>query len=194
MSAPWIQMDAGKVAAQVDQVNKNLDAIREKYIAALTQAVVEYANDTVAEAQQACAVRTGNLKGSASVSDPLITDTQVSCVGGFNIAYAYKRDQGGPIYPSKARMLAIPLDKILTGAGVPRYSSPREEQGLFVLKLWGRVFLAKRTRRTVELHWVLKDHVDQKGDGFFSRVVEARKTEAANIIGLRTRNQLGTAI
>lgn len=193
MSGFTMTLDVGKVRSDIDETKRNMGEQGRRYVQALSRATYEFANDMIAEAQQAAAVRTGNLRGAATVEEPVVSETAVTCRAGFNIKYGRQRDQGGTIYPSKANMLAIPLDPILTGAGVPRFSSPREEQGLFVLKLWGRAFLAKRTRRTVELHWVLKDHVDQKGDGFFSKVVNARKVDAAAIIGLRTRNAMNEA-
>jgi hypothetical protein len=101
--------------------------------------------------------------------------------------YALIHEMGGVIRPRTARMLAIPLRPAMTASGLSREPGPRSYgRQLFVLRIKGKVFLARarpRTRRqlrstalasvahahgakvkspaeqTLELMYVLKDHV-----------------------------------
>jgi len=194
MPNSFFSIDLGKLKASVASVEGRLDEAEGQWIAAVRYAMGGWMNDVIAEAQQKASVRSGDLRGSATVTDPTFDGTWISLSGGFNIGYSRQRDQGGEIVAKNGTMLSIPLDPIMTGRGVARYSSPREEDGLFVLKLWGRVFLAKRrgkTDRTIELHWVLKNRVTQRGDGFFSSVIETRRSTAAEQIGTVAAANLG---
>ncbi|HEV3029636.1 MAG TPA: HK97 gp10 family phage protein [Planctomycetota bacterium] len=184
MSAPFISLDVGNLTAQVARVKDYFDKSRGKAVNALAYGMTLFMEDTMAEASAAAPVRSGDLRKSVAVTEPIVDDHSVSITGGFNIGYARQVDFGGPIF-SKTKMLSIPLDPILTGQGVSMYSSPLEEDGLFVLKLWGKVFLAKKmgkTDKTIQLHWLLKDNVMQPGTDFFSNVIAARKSVAVEAI------------
>ena len=47
-----------------------------------------------------------------------------------DLGYPWLQEQGGTITPKRGRFLAIPTGPALTGAGVHRYSSPRDVPGL----------------------------------------------------------------
>jgi len=175
MTQPFISMNVGNVQQQVQAIDRKLDATLDQILGATTQAMVEIANDVNSEAQSRINNRSGDLSRGATVEEPEIKGEEIIVRFGFNKKHARQRDQGGPIVPKNARMLAIPLDPILTGRGVPQYPSPRAEPDLFLLKLWGKLFLARKmgkTDRTIQLHWLLVDRVEQEGSHFLTGSVQ----------------------
>ncbi len=195
----WI-FDVGKFSTSVKQAKLGLAKAEERLKAAVGHGLVLLAEDWIAAAQQRAAVRSGDLRGSADVVGPTVNGTEVSVEFGFNLRYARFRNFGGTIKPIKARMLAIPLKPVLTGRGVARYSSPREQNDLFVIKLAGKIYLArKRWKRkpkglpawqNIELDWLLVPSVTQKGDKFFTAVIEERKAQAPALVASLIRKEL----
>ncbi len=191
-----ISLNLGKLTASIDAAKAKLPAYQKRVVNATAKTMFAFVSDTIAEAQKNCAVRSGDLAASAIVADPVIGETAVTCEGGFNSPYAAQRNFGGTITAKPGKALAIPLDPALTARGVPKYSSPRELGGdARIVKLWGRAFIAKTAgkgkNRILTLFFVLKDHVDQKGDNFFSNAVEIRRTRAAGEIAEGVAGQLG---
>ncbi len=190
MSAPFVSLNVGTLTGQVARIKDNLEVTRQLVIDATTKAMVQFMEDTVATASQAAPLRSGDLRKSAAVAEPIVEETSISVTGGFNIGYARQVDQGGPIF-SKTKLLAIPMPEILTGQGVSMYSSPLEEQGLFPLRIFGKLYLVKRSGKRLEFHWLLTDKVWQSGDDFFSNVIAQKKTEAAPAIAASVSKDLG---
>lgn len=83
------------------------------------------------------AVRTGHLRRSMRVVEPVIKDDKVVSSINFGAKYAGvhigPRGQVTTIRPKRAKMLAIPLPAAKTQAGVPR-GGPRDFPGTFVIR------------------------------------------------------------
>lgn len=194
MTAPLITMDVGNVKAQVDKIGGVLDAALANVIVATKEAMTEVTNDAVSEAQSRINNRSGDLSRSGTVEEVTISGDELRQRFGFNSKHGRQTDQGGPIVPRNGQNLAIPLDPILTARGVPRYPSPRAEPGLFLLKLWGKLFLAKQmgpTAESIELHWLLTPRVEQRGTRFFTGVVQERAPDMPRVVAERISAKLG---
>ncbi|MGH9462002.1 MAG: hypothetical protein ACRD1X_12335 [Vicinamibacteria bacterium] len=203
MTQPFISMNVGSVQKGVQAIGQKLDATFDRILRVTTKAIVEIANDTLQESQQRLEpqTRSGDLSRSGVVEEPVITGEEISVRWGFNKRYARQRDQGGPIVPKNARLLAIPLDPVLTARGVPRYASPREDtgapNGMFVLRLWGHLFLAHfvgargKGNTRLEFRWLLVDRVEQKGSQFFTRPIKEATPDIPRRIAERVAGVLG---
>ena len=136
--------------------------------AALKDAVSTGA-DVITEALQKAQlgiVSRGALSGLAgSVSGWMIDESaQMAAVGvpSNKPAYRYARIQnegsgylpGGVIRPVKAKMLAIPVSN-----EAKALASPRDQAGLQVVKIKGRLILAEVTGNKITTHWVLVPYV-----------------------------------
>ncbi len=160
----------------LENIGPALDKEFQTILAATNQAMGEVANDIVSEAQSRINNRSGDLSRASTVEEGVLSGDEITRLFGFNSKHGRQTDQGGTILPKNGRMLSIPLDPILTSRGVPQYPSPRSEPDLFLLKLWGKLFLARRmgkTDRSIELHWLLVPSVEQPGTRFVSDVVKA---------------------
>jgi phage gpG-like protein len=84
--------------------------------------------------------------------------------------YAGIHITGGTITPRRARYLAIPLaPAALTPAGVPRFSSPRQVSGLFVIRSKaGNLLLVRRHRRGLQPFFLLVRSVTIPQRDYFS--------------------------
>lgn len=65
----------------------------------------------------------GRVESSGSTLDVVIGVRR-------DLGYPWLQEQGGKITPKRGKFLAIPTGPALTGAGVHRYSSPRDVPGL----------------------------------------------------------------
>jgi hypothetical protein len=201
MSAPFITLDHGRIRAGVDQAKGRLREAGQVTLKAATRGMVLFAEDLVSQAQENLEnqTRSGDLKASGTVGDVQATNDGLELPFGFNKEYGAQVDQGGTIKPKKGRMLAIPLGPILTGRGVPRYKSPREEPDLQLVVLAGKVFLVKKVarksgeRRFADFHWLLVPEVNQKGSGYFSRVVTQNAPKATEVVGREIQKDLNAA-
>lgn len=195
----FLSMDAGRVEADIAKVNQALDIAGERAIQATTQALNEFANELLAEAQNRLHNRSGDLSASGTVTDARIEENAIVLDVGFNKEYAAQVDLGGVITPKKGRMLAIPLEPILTGRGVARFASPREEPDLQLVPLFGKLFLVKKKarksgeRRFGDFHWLLVPEVNQDGTAYLSDAVRERYGELQEKIVARIRQILGEA-
>lgn len=57
--------------------------------------------------------------------------------GGEEIRYGRLQEEGGTVTPKKGKFLAIPVGPALTGAGVPRFNSPRDVGDLRFVSIRG---------------------------------------------------------
>jgi len=188
MAKPLFTLNVGRLKADLSKIGDRLDFARQKAIEATREAMVQHGHDMIADAQRRLEpqTRTGNLGLSGGITDPEVKDGVVTLDLGFNIEYARQVDRGGTIQARRASMLAIPLDPALTAAGVPRFSSPREIPGGFVLRLWGKVFIAARRGKgknaTIVLYYLLKRSVTQKGSHYFSTTVYEKGPQLGSAI------------
>lgn len=201
MGKPFITIGTGNLKAQIDRINTSLDHTAEMALAATEQAMKEVAEDMLSKAQAKVAVRSGDLQGSGMVNQPVITGEEITVRWGFNKEYARIRDQGGDIVPVKAKLLAIPLDPVLTAAGIPQYASPREDagsagNGLFLLKFAGHLFLAEHIGRgktsRVSFRWELVPHVHQDGNHYVSGTVQEEAQNVATTVAQRVGEMLSS--
>lgn len=196
MANAFISLNIGRLTADVRAAKDSLPAFQKRVVSATSRVMFAYVSDTIAAAQDKTAVRSGDLKASAVVQDPVVGDKTITCEGGFNSRYAAQRNFGGTIRAKPGKMLTIPLPAALTASGVSRFSSARElGPEAFVLRLFGKAYIVKYKGagkgRSLEFYFVLKDHVDQKGDGFFSNVIDARRPQAAGAIAAGVAGELG---
>lgn len=184
MVKPFITVDSGNLKAQIDRVNNSLDRTAEVVIASTERAMIEIAEDMLSKAQAKMAnnVRSGDLIGSGFAFKEDLTGAEIVVKWGFNKEYARIRDQGGDIFPSKAKLLAIPLDPIMTATG-PRFASPREEPNLELVPILQYLFLADKD--TGEFHWLLTPHVHQEGSHYASSTVQEEAQNVAPTVARR---------
>lgn len=185
---PFITIQTGNIKADVASVNAGLDQASDIALAATKQAIAEACEDMLAKAQARIHTLSGDLEASGTVLPVEIQNEEISGKWGFNKEYAHLRDQGGDILPKNGSMLAIPLDPILTAAGISRYSSPLEEANLELVPILDYLFLADKT--THEFHWILVPHVHQEGNQFVSGTVQ---DEAQNVAP-RIADRVGAAL
>jgi len=186
---PFITMNVGDVKAQIAKVNDNLDAIAGDVLKATEQAMVEVANEMLSRAQQRINVKSGELQGSGTVLPIEISGDEIKVRWGFNKEYARIQDQGGTIVPVRAKMLAIPLDPIMTATG-PRFAGPKEEgDNLELVPILDHLFLADKA--TGEFHWLLTPRVTLEGSGYVTKTVEEMKDEAPALVAKRVGEILG---
>lgn len=186
----FIQFDGGRIKADIKAIKDRLGVAGQLHIKGATRGMTLLAEDLISQAQDRLEpqTRSGALRASGTVGDVRATATALENSFGFNKDYAAQRDLGGPVRPKKGRMLAIPLEPILTARGVPRFSSPREEPDLQLVVLAGKVFLVKKVMRRgqwarTDFHWLLVPRVDQEGSGYFSKTVKANAPRANQVIG-----------
>ena len=158
------EFEEAKFDVSLKQVIGNLKIIEDRAERAITQAVVEFSEHFLSEAQKRAPVESGALRAAATVEGPSVEDDIIVARIGFNLIYAAMRDQGtkglpgGVLRPVRAKALFIPLRK---GA---RPGDP-------TLK-WG-------------VDFVLAKEVKQKGNGFFTLTFEEMKAVANKQIGER---------
>lgn len=199
MAAPFVVLNAGAVRGMVQKVNGALDQAQARVLEATKQAMNEISHDIIADAQSRINNRSGGTSERATVEEVVVSGEEISQRFGFNVRHGRQLDQGGEILPVKGKLLAIPLDPVLTAAGVARYSSPLEEPDLVLVKINGKLFLVKRDERggrfkgrdLLRFHWQLVPSVEQPGTKFFSGAVDARKADVPRVIGDRVGQLLG---
>jgi len=197
MVKPLFTIDTGRLKADLSKIGDRLDFARQLALNATAEAMTMHGHDMIADAQKRLEpqTRSGNLGASGGITEPEFSSGVVTLDLGSNIEYARQVDQGGTITAKRGRMLAIPLDPALTASGVPRFSSPREIPGAFVLKLWGKVFIAaeagKGKNRVLTLFYILKHSVTQKGSHFFSRTVYEKGPQVGRAIADNVGRALG---
>lgn len=127
-------------------------------------------------------VRTGNLRRATfyRVED---TPSRVSAVLGIDsrkAPYGRIHEKGGTIRPKRARHLTIPLQAVLTGAGVARFTARQVianpgsfgYTGTFAAK---GVIFGKRGRDAIEPLFALKSQVTIKPVGYLARTVNDKR-------------------
>ena len=185
---PFLLFNFGKFSASIRKSKLGLKAAQDRLVRAVARALYLLANDWLAAMQGRAAVRTGALRAAGDVLEPEINGSTIVVEFGFNIRYARIRNQGGIIKPVRARMLAIPLGPVKTPRGDARYASPREQRDLFIIRLAGKLYLARRRYASppkglpkwanIELNWKLVPQVKQEGDEYVSAVVAERHAQA----------------
>lgn len=165
MAKPFITIDGNRIRADLKKVGAVLNGLDESIGRATKQAMVEFMNDVQADAQQKAPIgETGDLRASATTTDPLPEGEAFVVFTVFNIIYAALRDQGtkglpgGVIRPVRARRLFIPLKK-----GV-RPGQPNLVMGQ---------------------DFILAKEVRQKGNGYLTATFNERKINAGQLIGQR---------
>lgn len=165
MAKPFITIDGNRIRADLKKVGVVLNGLTESIKKATAQAMVEFMNDVQADAQQKAPIGdTGDLRASATTTDPAPDGEGIVVYTVFNIVYAAMRDQGtkglpgGVLKPVRARRLFIPLRK-----GV-RPGQPGLVMGV---------------------DFVLAKEVRQKGNGYLTATFNERKVNAGQLIGQR---------
>ena len=110
-------------------------------------------------------VRTGTLRRSVAgfvetgTSGPLQLGVRAGGrLKGKDVPYARLQDLGGTIRPKRVKWLALPDDSVKTGAGVPRYPSPRNypKPLRFQYIFFGLAALVEDTNQGPKVRWWLR--------------------------------------
>jgi len=133
--------------------------------------------ETEEDAKRRAPVRSGNLRRSVFTR---ITARQLML--GSSAPYARIIEEGGLITPKRARYLSIPI-----GGDAKRLAGPRSDGKLFVLRMRdGRLFLARRDGKTIDIRWRLVSSVRRKARPFlgpaFKRLVQRLPGELGKTI------------
>lgn len=89
--------------------------------------------------------RSGRLRNSMGEETKADGSIIKTLIGSMGVIYARIQEFGGLIKPKRGKYLAIPLAAAKTGAGVPRYASPRDVPDLvFLRSKKGNPILAKK--------------------------------------------------
>ncbi|MCJ2530691.1 MAG: HK97 gp10 family phage protein [Candidatus Thermoplasmatota archaeon] len=153
-----IELDMRALDRQLRRLDKNLDRASKRGEAALTQALVEYGEDTLAEARQRAPHKHGALRGAGVVDGPHTTKDGKEVIVGFNIEYAAIQDVGGDVVPKRAKALFVPLrDGVVPG-------DPDLEFGV---------------------DFVLSQKVHIPGNAYLTGILQDRKAKMARALGRR---------
>ncbi len=133
------------------------------------------------DARRAVHVDTGELKRSIYA----VLDARGIRIGA-TAPYARIEEEGGLILPTRGRYLAIPLKK-----GLPRLG-PRHDGNLFVFRSRdGRLFLARRDGKQLDVRWKLQASVRRKAHPFLRPAVEALAKKIPAELGKEIAASLG---
>jgi hypothetical protein len=149
MSNDWIKLYGKVDASQAQVIIKHLNP---RIMKALTEEMKRQSNKlntyvkqkilTGGTASEKLAVRTGNLRRSTVPMIPVVKEDNIRGGVQFGAKYAVTHfGNEGEIHtitPKKSKFLAIPIGEALTGAGVPRYASPRDVPGLQLINRKGK--------------------------------------------------------
>jgi hypothetical protein len=109
--AEMLEFDMKLLDRELRRLDKNLDRTSRRGEAALTQAMMEYGEDTLAEATQRAPHDEGALRASGLVDGPHNTTEGKEVIIAFNKEYAAIQDVGGIVRAKRAKALFIPLRK-----------------------------------------------------------------------------------
>lgn len=159
MVKPFVEMNLGLIKSGIEKTKQGFEAGKEKAIGALSQAMGEYSEDTLSEAQSKAPVgKTGDLKASGTTLGPERQGEAIVCLVSFNKIYARIQDLGGDIKPVRAKALFIPLrDNVRPG-----------QPGL----IFG-------------IDFVLAKKVTLKGNRYLTGTIEGRVPTATELLGRR---------
>lgn len=165
MVQEFITVDDKALRANLQAAERNLRKFGEQFARATSQAMIEQMEDWVSQGALAAPVEEGTLRASGTTTGPTRQGDEVVVTGGFNVAHATIRDQGGVIKPVRAKALFIPLRK---GA---RPGDKSLKLGVDFMLIPGPT-----TNKT---------EVRQRGTHYFSGVIEKEKARAAANIARR---------
>ena len=132
--------------------------------------------------------RTGNLarsiEGGTRTKGTISTMFLAGGGGTHQVKYARLQEEGGTVRPKKGQWLAYPMrgGPAETAAGVPRYKSPRQVQGLRFARVGssggGKAVLLKDKQiwfvlvrsATIQPSWFLRDAFQNEAKGVKSRL------------------------
>ncbi len=197
MSGEMFYFDLDGFLSDIEKVKLGLDTAKALVRASTRDVLGDIARDILSAAQirLETQTRSGDLSRSATLIDPQDSGTSIIVGLGFSARYAAQRDQGGTILPKNGRCLAIPLDPVLTPAGVARYDSPLRDDGapngMFIVQLWGKLYLAQMLGPGhIEFRWLLVPSVTQKGSHFFTDAVQERQAQIGAIAAQGVKDDL----
>lgn len=151
----FVSLDVSGLAAQAQKCIDGIEGAGRLAEEAFDRALAQVAEDILGDMQDAALAGKGDLRGAATTVGPSKDGLDTVILIGFNLIYAAIRDQGGDIYPDKARALFIPL----------REGAMPGDPGLKM----GEDFI------TVPGPMTRKNHVHQTGNGYVTLTFERRK-------------------
>lgn len=128
------------MSGTIQELAQDLARVKPELPKMMRQALTLTALDAEAQAKRNATdrlrVRTGRLRSSiqSQVEEAGGGVRVVVQAGDAEVPYARIQEEGGTITPRNARFLAIPVGPALTSAGVSRFASPRDVQGLHFAK------------------------------------------------------------
>ena len=106
--------------------------------------------------------------------------------------YASLQEYGGTVRATRSKFLAIPIGAALTGAGVPRYRSPRDVPGLFFLPRGSGGLLLRGTKRgPPEALFILRRSVTVPAARYIGRTWDDLVPAARTVAGDTLAEALG---
>lgn len=133
-------------------------------------------------------VRSGHLRRSISSETTLEASRVVLTLRageGATERYASAQEYGATVRPRRGKFLAIPVGRALTGAGVPRYPSPRAVPGLRFVPIRGGSMgllvkdVGKRNARS-DTYFILLRSVRVPATRYIGRALDSIRPVAAD--------------
>jgi len=130
--------------------------------------------------------RTGQLARSFKTEFVQLPDGTVTARVASRLVYAGIQDEGGTIYPRRAKKLAVPIG---AGAHLPVGTYARDVPGLTLIKSKsGNSILAKVSRgrggvRDIKAYFVLKDSVRLRGRQYLAKAEAEARPGIERILG-----------
>jgi hypothetical protein len=194
MAREFIALDVGRVRRDIGKVKLGVQAGADVAVESAKQSMTQYALFLLGKAQAKINNRSRKLSASATIADLVETEEEIIVPFGFNSPHGAQTDRGGEIRAKRAKNLAVPLPPIMTPSGIPRFSSPREEPNLSLIKgkTWLFLGIRPKGRKLVrsDLHWLLTPRVFTKGTLYFSSTIEENKDKTAELVGIDVKKGL----
>ena len=113
-----------------------------------------------------------------------------------NNPYARIQDEGGTVVPTTAQWLAIPVGPAKTAAGVSRFQSPRQVQGLFVLKSknGNLLLVAPRGKDAITVWYILKKSVKIPASHYLDLAAAETDKVASGIVDAALQEEIDRRI
>ena len=109
MAGEMLELDTKALDRELHKLDRKLDRTSRRGEEAGGQAMVEYGEDTLADAAQRAPHKTGDLRASGVVDGPHLTEDGSEVIIAFNKEYAAIQDVGGTVRAKAAGALFIPL-------------------------------------------------------------------------------------
>lgn len=158
-----IRINTRKVLKDTKATGAELDKLKAVAIEEFVKATSQFAEFMLGIAQERAPVKTGALRASGTVTDPIIEGKKITIFFGFNLVYARIQDFGGEIFAKPGSALFIPLRP-----GVVPIKDKAQQ---------------KASGQKQGIDFVLVQSVIINGNDYFTDTVDEQKRRASRAIG-----------